>query len=130
MVGARDNQHHSHLEDSMTGKEFRSTVHDITLGSHAARPNTTLWKRARHGYPSAFPIVQFPNPPILLAAAGLIIAQLTSGTDRAYALSAFFLALAVWAWLELIDGVNWPHRVVGGFTLAWIAIEVGQRLVL
>ncbi|MFD6063673.1 hypothetical protein [Rhodococcus wratislaviensis] len=114
----------------MTSKQSSTaTGRDITTTSRNGKPGTTLWERARHGYPAAYPIVQLPNPAILLAAAGLVIALLSSGTDRAYALSGFFLALTVWAWLELIDGVNWPHRVLGGFTLAWIAIEVGQRLV-
>ncbi|MBV6755893.1 hypothetical protein [Rhodococcus opacus] len=113
----------------MTTKQSSTAAgRDVTTTSRPGQPGMTRWERARHGYPAAYPIVQLPNPAILLAVAGLVIAHLSSGTDRAYALSGFFFALTVWAWRELVDGGNLPHRVLGGLTLAWIVVEVGHPL--
>jgi hypothetical protein len=72
-----------------------------------------FWQRAHHGRPASFPLVQFPNVPFIVAVTGLLIAALTTGSAHDYAQATFHAAAAMWAWLELTSGVNWPHRVPG-----------------
>jgi ABC-type enterochelin transport system permease subunit len=70
--------------------------------------------------------VQFPNAPLLIAMAGLLVAALATGYVHDYARATFFAAVAVWAWLELTAGVNWPHRVLGAAGLVFVVAMVGQ----
>ena len=76
-----------------------------------------LWRRFRHvtqiGWPRRFVIVQFPNAPLIVALIAGGTAKLTHGTGSAYASSVSYLAFAIWAYLELVEGVNWFRRLLG-----------------
>jgi hypothetical protein len=100
------------------------------VGARGSTPaaGTTAWERAKQGWPARYPIVQFPNAPLLVAFAGLLVAVLTEGSLHGYARAVFFGGLAVWAWLEVTDGVNWPRRVLGGAGLGYFVVAVGQSL--
>jgi len=84
------------------------------------------WRRGQQGWPASFPIVQFPNAPLLIAFAASIIASATNGSVHEYARAASYLGLGVWAWLELTDGVNWFRRVLGAAGLVYVVAEIGS----
>lgn len=81
-----------------------------------------LFKRlTRIGFPQRFPIIQFPNAPLIIAFIAGMVAADTHGLDHAYAQSVSYLAFAVWAYLELVSGVNWFRRLLGlGYTISTI----------
>ena len=58
-------------------------------------------------------IVQFPNPPLLVAWTARAVARRTSGTARRRAALLSRVALLLWAYQELLYGVNWFRRVLG-----------------
>jgi hypothetical protein len=64
-------------------------------------------------WPRRFPIVQFPNAPLIIAFIAGETAKQTHGTSAAYASSVSYLAFGIWAYLELIEGVNWFRRLLG-----------------
>jgi hypothetical protein len=86
------------------------------------------WRRGQRGWPASFPILQFPNAPLLVALAGLLVASVTGGSAHAYARAAFYAALAAWAWEELASGVSWARRVLGAAGLVFVALKIGAAL--
>lgn len=74
----------------------------------------TQVKRIRQfGWPRGFPLVQFPNGPLILAFAGGVAAGMMHGAGHRDALAVSYLAMAIWAYLELVDGVNWFRHLLG-----------------
>jgi hypothetical protein len=65
------------------------------------------------GFPRRFVIAQFPNPPLIVAFLAGEVASHTHGSSHADASSLSYLALGIWAYLELVDGANWFRRVLG-----------------
>lgn len=86
----------------------------------------TFHERARHGYPARYPVAQFPNAPLLIAFAGLLVAAVAEGSLEDYARGVFHVFLAVWAWLELTGGVNAFRRVLGAAGLVYAVVRVAQ----
>ena len=84
------------------------------------------WRRGQRGWPASFPVVQAPNPPLLVAAAGWLVDRAADGAP--YARAVFFAGLAVWAWQELIDGANWLRRLFGAAGLVYVVVSVGGAL--
>ena len=64
-------------------------------------------------FPPSYPIVQFPNAPLILAFLSGLLAQHSHGHEHAYAQAVSYLALAIWAYLELFHGVNAFRRLLG-----------------
>lgn len=64
-------------------------------------------------FPRSYPIVQFPNAPLILAFASGLLAHHTHGREHAYAQAISYLAMAIWAYLELFYGVNAFRRLLG-----------------
>jgi hypothetical protein len=87
-----------------------------------------LWRRGQVGWPRSFPMVQFPNPPLLVAFAGWGLAAVTRGTAYDVGRSLFVVGLGVWALLEAVAGVNWFRRLVGAGALAWIVAGLAGKL--
>jgi len=87
-----------------------------------------LWRRGQHGWPAGFPVVQFPNAPLLVALGGWLVAGLTDGSAHAYARATFYTGLAAWAWTELAAGTNWFRRALGAGGLVYVVIKVGVAL--
>jgi hypothetical protein len=85
------------------------------------------WLRA-FSWPRRFPIVQFPNLPLALAFAGGEVARHTHGSVHASALAISYLAMGVWAWLELTDGVNWFRRLLGAYYVASTTLHLAHTL--
>jgi hypothetical protein len=70
-------------------------------------------------WPADFAVVQFPNPPLIVAllasAAGHFI---NGGTGHRLSQAVFYLALGLWAYEEARHGDNWFRRVLGlGFSI-------------
>lgn len=87
-----------------------------------------LWRRGQVGWPRSFPIVQFPNPPLLLAFAGWGLAAGSGGSAHELGRAVFTLGLAVWAWQEAVAGVNWFRHLLGVGAFVWIVIALADEL--
>jgi hypothetical protein len=87
-----------------------------------------LWRRGQDGWPRRFPIVQFPNPPLLFALGGWVLAATTDGTTHDAGRVVFIVGLGVWAWEEAVGGVNWFRRLLGAAALVWIVVALIGRL--
>src|SRR4051795_11660924 len=87
-----------------------------------------LWRRGQEGWPRRFPVAQFPNPPLLVALAGWIVARVTSGSGHDYARATFYAGLAVWACLELTKGGTLFRRLPGAAGLVYVAVKVAATL--
>ncbi len=81
------------------------------------RAPSALWRGFKRltqlGWPRDFPIVQFPNAPLVLALLAGAMAAQTHGSLHAYANAIAYLALIVWAYEELVHGVNWFRHLLG-----------------
>lgn len=64
-------------------------------------------------FPRSYPIVQFPNAPLIIAFASGLLAHYSHGHEHAYAQAVSYLAMAIWAYLELFYGVNAFRRLLG-----------------
>jgi hypothetical protein len=71
-------------------------------------------------WPERFPVAQFPNAPLAVAAGGFVAEQLTDGRAHDYAEAVVSIGLAVWAYGEVTRGVNWFRRVLGVAGLAYV----------
>ena len=93
-----------------------------TIASQYRRISALSW-------PKSFPVAQFPNPPLLLALAGWVVAQLAaSGGVHDWATATNEVGIAAWAWLELADGVNWFRRLLGAGGLIWLVAKLASQL--
>jgi hypothetical protein len=99
-----------------------------TPASMSAVTIAELWRRGQVGWPSRFPIVQFPNPPLLIAFAGWGLGAATDGTAHDVGRAVFTLGLAVWAFEEAARGVNWFRRLLGAGVLVWIVARLAIDL--
>jgi hypothetical protein len=86
----------------------------------APRPDWFL-RLTKIGFPRRFPIVQFPNAPLIIALVADQAARAVHGGAHAYLVSTGYVAMMVWAYEELIHGVNWFRRLLGlGFAILLI----------
>jgi hypothetical protein len=76
-----------------------------------------LWLAFRHltasGFPRRFPIVQFPSLPLIVALLAGAAGAFLEGRAHSYAATVSYLALTIWAYEELVHGVNWFRRLLG-----------------
>lgn len=84
------------------------------------------WRRGQKGWPRRFVLVQFPNPPLILALTGLAAAAFTNGTASSYAEAVGRIGLAVFGYLELTAGANWLRRVIGAGVLVALVHALAQ----
>jgi hypothetical protein len=93
-----------------------------------------LWRGFKRltqlGWPRDFPIVQFPNAPLIIAFLAGATAARVHGPDHAYLTAISFLTLGVWAYEELVHGVNWFRHLLGlGYaisTIVHLALALGS----
>jgi hypothetical protein len=57
--------------------------------------------------------VQFPNLPLIVAFLAGEGGNFVNGIEHTYAASVSYLALSIWAYEELVHGVNWFRRLLG-----------------
>jgi hypothetical protein len=72
-------------------------------------------------FPRRFPIVQFPNLPLIVAVLAGTTGKFLDGSAHSCAASVSYLALAIWAYEELVHGVNWFRRLLG---LGYVILQV------
>lgn len=63
--------------------------------------------------PRRFPIVQFPNGPLMVAMASRVAAERLGDEPGRGAKNLSSVALLVWGLQELSDGANWFRRLIG-----------------
>ena len=77
----------------------------------------TCWRAFKRltqlSFPRSYPIVQFPNAPLILAFASGLLAQHSHGHVHSYAQAVSYLSMGIWAYLELFHGVNTFRRLLG-----------------
>ena len=71
--------------------------------------------------PRRFPIFQTPNPPLIVAMLGGVLAKAANGPLSRRATLAAQLALLLWAAEEITTGANWFRRSLGGVAFAYVA---------
>lgn len=79
-------------------------------------------------FPRRFPIVQFPNAPLIVAFLAGEAGHAIGGGDRPYAISISYLAMTIWAYEELVDGVNWFRRLLGLTYVVVMVARVGHAI--
>jgi hypothetical protein len=65
------------------------------------------------GFPRGYPLVQFPNLPLIVALLAAALSSHLSGLEQSYARAVAYLGLAIWAYLELVSGANLFRRLLG-----------------
>ena len=85
-------------------------------------------KVTRFSWPRRFPVAQFPNPPLIVATIGWIVGRLTDGRVQDFASAVFYVGLGVWAWEELVRGVNWFRRLLGAAGLVYVVARIAEAL--
>ena len=93
---------------------------DAVEGLHPEHRRSTFssaWQSFKHltslGYPRRFPVVQFPNLPLIVALIAGHGSRYFRGTGHAYLLAVGYLAMTIWAYEELARGTNWFRRLLG-----------------
>jgi hypothetical protein len=64
-------------------------------------------------WPKRFPIVQFPNAPLIIAFVAGETASHAHGSTHGGAQAISYLAMVIWAYEELFHGVNWFRNLLG-----------------
>ena len=86
-------------------------------------------KLSRLEGPPGFIIWQFPNPPLILALVAIVAGWLTTGTAHSVARALFVIGFAVFAWLELFQGVTWVRRLIGAGGIAYLIVYLaGEQI--
>jgi hypothetical protein len=85
------------------------------------------WVRG-FGFPRSFPLLQFPNDPLIIASVAGLLAGILHGSASADAHAISYLAMAVWAYLEVAGGVNWFRHLLGLAYLVSTAVHLGSAL--
>ena len=65
--------------------------------------------------------MQFPNLPLIVAFLAGEAGKLVDGAAHTYSASVSYLAMTIWAYEELVHGVNWFRHLLG---LAYVIIVV------
>jgi hypothetical protein len=82
----------------------------------------------RLSFPRSYPIAQFPNAPLILAFVSGLVAHHVHRRAHADAQAVSYLAMAVWAYLELFQGVNAFRRLLGLFYTVTTAAALAGAL--
>jgi hypothetical protein len=80
------------------------------------------------GFPRRFPIVQFPNLPLIVAFMAGEAAVFLHGGLHFYARSVSYLGMTIWAYEELVHGVNWFRHLLGLAYAVIMVVRVAQAL--
>jgi hypothetical protein len=100
----------------------------LHLRSAPARIWQTYKRLTQLGFPRRFPIVQFPNPPLIIAFVASMAGRYAHGSDHTYATSLSYLAMTIWAYEELARGVNWFRHLLGGAYMIIMIERVAHAL--
>lgn len=75
---------------------------------------------------NGYVVAQLPNRPLLGALLALVVAALTNDGSTAHDLARafFYVGLAVWAYLELAEGVNGWRRLLGFAGIVFVVLSM------
>jgi hypothetical protein len=73
-------------------------------------------------------IVQFPNRSLIVALAAGTFAEFVRGPARIALVIVHVAALTIWAYGELVSGVNWFRRLLGAGVMMAIVVILGLAL--
>ena len=79
-------------------------------------------------FPRSYPIVQFPNAPLILAFVSGLVAHHSHGSVHANAQAISYLSMGVWAYLELFEGVNAFRHLLGAAYTVSTAVHLASAL--
>jgi hypothetical protein len=79
-------------------------------------------------WPRRFPIVQFPNAPLIVAFVSGLIASMLQGAGHGDARAISYLAMTIWAYEELVHGVNWFRHLLGLVYVISTAVHLASAL--
>jgi hypothetical protein len=79
-------------------------------------------------FPRRFPIAQFPNLPLIVAILAGEVGKFLDDSAHSYAASVSYLALTIWAYEELVHGVNWFRRLLGLAFMILLVVRVADAL--
>jgi hypothetical protein len=79
---------------------------------------------------NGYVVGQFPNAPLVFGLIGLVASWILSADSAAHAFAraVFYVGVAVWAWLELTDGVNGFRRVLGAGGLVFVLVSLARDI--
>lgn len=100
----------------------------VTTRTRSPRASHPVARIARWSFPERYPIVQFPNVPLVVAIVAGLLARPTHGTIHAGAEAVEYLGIAIWAYLELVDGVNAFRRVLGAVFVVVTVVQLTGAL--
>jgi hypothetical protein len=80
------------------------------------------------GWPRRFPIVQFPNDPLIVAFVAGRLALMLHGSGSLDAHAVSYLAMAIWAYEEFAHGINWFRHLLGVAYLASTGVHLAGAL--
>jgi hypothetical protein len=139
-IAAGSNQGSATMPDAATPVDSPETAMEplASPGGTDETPSPPESRSARLGrawhwllafsFPRRFPVIQFPNLPLALAFVGGQAASRLHGSAHFYAQGISYLSMAVWAYLELFEGVNWFRRLLGAFYVASTAVHLEHAL--
>jgi hypothetical protein len=80
------------------------------------------------GWLRSFPIVQFPNAPLIIAFLAGQVADRVHRQGHADVSAISYLTLTVWAYQELVHGVNWFRHLLGLAYVVSTAVHLAVAL--
>lgn len=96
------------------------------------KPPVAAWHAFKRltqlSFPRSYPILQFPNAPLILAFVSGLVAQHSHGHEQSYAQAVSYLSMAVWAYLELFEGVNAFRHLLGLAYTVSTAVHLANAL--
>jgi hypothetical protein len=123
LIALRTRPSRSRPRRTRAADERGHTLHGAGAGATPSRfAPWAIYKRLTElGFPRRFPVVQFPNLPLIVAFVAGQARGFVHGAPQPYLASVSYLAMTIWAYEELTDGVNWFRRLLG---LTYTAIMV------
>jgi hypothetical protein len=82
-----------------------------------------LWRRGQRGWPERYPLIQFPNAPLIVALVAAVVARVTDGTVQDGARIVTEVGVIMWALMEIARGANAFRRVLGAAVLAFVVVS-------
>jgi hypothetical protein len=75
-------------------------------------------------------VAQVPNVPFAFAIVAAVASRFLNEGSTAYffARAVFFVGFAIWAYLELVEGVNGFRRVLGAAGIAYVLWSITREL--
>lgn len=73
-------------------------------------------------------IFQIPNAQLIIAVIGYLLDKFTSGAVQKTGFMVYILAITVWSYLEITQGVSLFRKILGGVVMIITAINLFNRL--